>query len=220
MPFIKFVYLLLDIGVGNQCRRHCKVRKIGRDRRPMSVNHIEAFALTIKIPGITRLELLFEIKSRTGIVLAGDRQNGLESTVDFGVSGSKKFHVVPTPPGIPTEIVNDALCAAVGFRWDGNINARDLSDLHRSAGSTGLRESVPLFARRCFCPRYLRLFHNPQRGDFRTSICPLRTLTSNTGCACTDGPSSTRPSSSEKQEPCHGHLTEVPSSFPSESGPP
>jgi hypothetical protein len=40
------------------------------------------------------------------------------------------------------------------------------------------------------------------------------------GCGWTPGPSSTRPSSRAKREPCHGHFTLSSIILPSESGPP
>ena len=62
LPVI-LVQFSLDVGVGDQRRCFCKIRKIGRNRGPMSVNHIEPFGLAIKIPGIARLIFLFQIES-------------------------------------------------------------------------------------------------------------------------------------------------------------
>jgi hypothetical protein len=116
----------------------------------MSMNHVEAFGLPIKVPGIARLVFLFQKK------VERDRPDWLSAGLPgecnrLGNRRSKQLDLVTPLPKIPAEIIDDPLCSAVGFRWDRNIDARDLGDLHRIRGSTLSRHSpayAPRFDRR------------------------------------------------------------------------
>jgi hypothetical protein len=132
---IILVQFLLDISVGDQCGNRRKRGKIGGEGDPVSMNDVETFGLAIKIVGVARLILLFQVEGRLGIVLGGDRQDCLQPAGDLRISRSKKLHMMPAPIQLLAEVVDDALRSAMRPRWNGDINAGDLSDLHDGARS-------------------------------------------------------------------------------------
>src|SRR5262245_8345431 len=97
------------------------------------MNDVETFGLAIKVVGVARLVFLFQVEGRLGIVLGRDRQDGLQLAGDLRISRSKKLHMMPAPIQPLTEVVDDALGSAMCPRWNGDINAGDLSDLHDGA---------------------------------------------------------------------------------------
>src|SRR5262245_24237208 len=101
----------------------------------MSMNDVETFSLAIKIVGVARLILLFQVEGRLRIVLGRHRQDCLQPASHLRISRSKKLHVMPAPMQLLAEMVDDALRSAMSPRWNGDINAGDLSDLHDGARS-------------------------------------------------------------------------------------
>ena len=79
----------------------------------MSMDDVEAPRLAIKVISIARLTFLLQIEGRLGIVLASDGQDRLQSTIDAGICGSKKLHLVPAPVQPPAEMIDNSLCAHV-----------------------------------------------------------------------------------------------------------
>ena len=89
MCSIIFVEFFLNITVGDHRRRCGQSRKIGSQRRPVSMNEVETFGLAIKFVGVSCFKLLFQIKGRKGIILAGDGQDRLEGAVNLRVPEAK-----------------------------------------------------------------------------------------------------------------------------------
>src|SRR5687768_1894750 len=94
------------------------------------MNHIETVSLPVQIVGVSRVEFLFEIKGRIGIILAGDGQHGVQRAFGLRIARSKQLDIMSAPVELPAKMVDDSLRAAVGFRRHGDIYARDLCDFH------------------------------------------------------------------------------------------
>src|SRR5687767_3013603 len=96
----------------------------------MGMNHVETISLAVQVVGVPRVEFFFEIKSRVGIILAGDRQHGVQRASCLRIARSKQLDLVSAPIELPAKMVDDSFRAAVSFRRHGNIYACDLRDLH------------------------------------------------------------------------------------------
>src|ERR671914_823205 len=94
------------------------------------MNHIETVSLPVQIVGVSRVEFLFEIKRRIGIILAGDGQHGVKRAFGLRIARGKQLDIISAPVELPTKMIDDSLRATVGFRRHGDIYTRDLCDFH------------------------------------------------------------------------------------------
>ena len=99
----------------------------------MGMNEIETFGLAIEVVSMSCFKFLFQVDGRMGIVLARYGQDGLKSAVNLRVARGKKFHLMSAPAEPLAKKINYTLRSAIGFRRNGDVNARNLSDLHAEA---------------------------------------------------------------------------------------
>ena len=132
---IIFVDLSLDVGIGDDRGRLGESREIGSQSRPVGVDEIKTASLAIEVIGVACLQLLFQVDSRVGIILACYRQDRVELAIDLRIPGGKELYLMAPPSEMLAEVVDNPLCPSIALWRDGNINAGDLSDLHRAGNN-------------------------------------------------------------------------------------